>query len=263
MCFGFRRAGARFRVLVFGPVIALRKRGSLVLIASLTLLFAWVAWAQPKKGGKPAKDADKPAATATTEAPAATEKPEDDLGPPPPKTERSDEKVKSSPLNPAANEFPDGGVKPPPPQYDKLLGEIAALRSRVASLTTTLFASKLRVIVQTDGDDARISKFVTTLDDGVVFSAPDRFQADDERTIYEHAVAPGHHVIGIEIERYDARGREYQTHQASKFTVVVPEGKTLEVTVELEDDSDMAEDFPDDQDGVYELNTKLRARVAD
>ena len=176
---------------------------------------------------------------------------------------RPDDKTKPSPLNPAANEFPDGGVKPPPPDYDKLLGEIAALRSRVAALTTTMFASKLRVIVQTDGDDARITKFVVTLDDGVVYSAPDRFVAEDEKTVYEHAVAPGHHVVGVEIERYDARGREYQTWQASKFTVVVPEGKVLEALMQVEDDSDMAVDFPDDQDGEYELNVKLRARVAE
>ncbi len=241
----------------------MRKRGLLVLVTSLIVLFAWVAAGQPKKGAKPAKDADKAAAAATEEPPPEPAKPADDLGDPPPKVDKTADKARPSPLNPAANEFPDGGVKPPPPQYDKLLGEIAALRSRVASLTTTLFASKLRVIVETDGDDARISKFVVTLDDGVVFSAPDRFQALDERVVYEHAVAPGHHVVGIEIERHDARGRQFQTWQSSKFTVVVPEGKTLEAKVVLEDDSDMAEDFPDDQDGVYELNTKMRARVAD
>ena len=79
--------------------------------------------------------------------------------------------------------------------------------------------------------------------------------------MYAHAVAPGHHVIGVEVERYDARNREYRTYQTSKFTVIVPESRTLSATVVLEDDSDMAEDFPDDQDGEYELGVKLRAQV--
>ena len=235
----------------------------LVLVASLVVFLSWVPLAQPKKGAKPSKTDDKTAATESAGDAGPAVEPGDDLGPPPPKVARPDDKTKPSPLNPAANEFPDGGVKPPPPDYDKLLGEIAALRSRVAALTTTMFASKLRVIVQTDGDDARITKFVVTLDDGVVYSAPDRFVAEDEKTVYEHAVAPGHHVVGVEIERYDARGREYQTWQASKFTVVVPEGKVLEALMQVEDDSDMAVDFPDDQDGEYELNVKLRARVAE
>ena len=70
-------------------------------------------------------------------------------------------------------------------------------------------------------------------------------------------------MLGVEIERVDARGREYKTWQSTKMSIVVPESKTVEARVELEDDSDMAVDFPDDQDGEYELNVKLRAQVAD
>jgi hypothetical protein len=81
--------------------------------------------------------------------------------------------------------------------------------------------------------------------------------------VYEHAVASGHHVVGVEIERYDVRNRQYRTFQTSKFSVVVPESKRLETSITVEDDSDMAEDFPDDQDGEYDLRVKLRAMVLD
>jgi hypothetical protein len=186
----------------------------------------------------------------------------DDLGAPPPKdvAEQKPEKT-PSPLTPKPEEFPSGVAKPPPFEYDKLLGDIAALRSRVAALTTTLFASKLRVVVETKGDDARLASFNITLDDGVVFAAPDRFSAEDERTVYEHAVAPGHHVVGVEIERYDARNKEYRTWQSSRFSVVIPESKLVDTHLTIVDDSDMAEDFPDDADGEYDLRVKLRARV--
>jgi len=214
-----------------------------------------------KKGAKPDADkADKPVAGAGE--PAASSTGTDDLGAPPPKgaAEQRPE-TKPSPLTPAPAEFPSGTGKPPPFEYDKLLGDIAALRSRVAALTTTLFASKLRVVVETRGDDARLSSFNITLDDGVVFAAPDRFSAEDERTVYEHAVAPGHHVVGVEIERYDARNKEYRTWQSSRFSVIVPESKLVDAHLIVEDDSDMAEDFPDDADGEYDLRVKLRARV--
>ncbi|MCC6664004.1 MAG: hypothetical protein IT375_09675 [Polyangiaceae bacterium] len=262
----------------------MRPKSRHLWVVLLVVLSALVAFAQPKKGAAP-KEAEKKAADKDDKGKKDDKAKDDkkdakddksdggstppgaaaaDLGEPPPKqSDRPDEKTKPSPLTPRPNEFPDGGAAPAPAEYDRLLGDIAALRARVAALTTTMFKSKLKVFVETDGDNARISKFVVTLDDGVVYVAGDRFSADDEKAIYEHAVAPGHHVLGVEIERVDARGREYKTWQSTKMSIVVPESKTVEARVELEDDSDMAVDFPDDQDGEYELNVKLRAQVAD
>ena len=225
--------------------------------------------AAPVAESKPTEDPKAPEKKGASEAsqPAAEGEPapanEDDLGDPPPAVEAKAEKVRPSPLTPRPNEFPQGQAKPAPPEYDRLLSDIAALRSRVAALTTTLFKSKLRIIVRTDGDNARIHSFVVTLDDGVVFSASERFVADDERTVYEHAVAPGHHVVGVEVERTDARGKEYTTWQTSKFSVVVPDSQLLETEMLVEDDSDMAEDFPEDGDGQYDVRVRLRARVAE
>lgn len=239
-----------------------RRRIVLFVTVPLLVLFALVAFAAPRRGrqqSKPAASASAPAATGRT----VYSGPED-IGGPPPKAARNDGGPRPSPLNPQANEFPDGGIVQPPPNYDQLLGDIAALRSRVAALTTTLFASKLQVVVETDDEDsARISGFTVTLDDGVVYDATSTFSAEDERTVYEHAVAPGHHVIGVEVQRYDVRNREYTNWQNSKFSVVVPEGKKLQALIRLEDDSDMADDFPSDQDGEYDLRVRLRARVVE
>ncbi len=210
------------------------------------------AKSEPEKADKPVAAGD---ASATTSG-------SDDLGAAPPKDlAQQKPEQKPSPLTPKPEEFPSGVAKPPPFEYDKLLGDIAALRSRVAALTTTLFASKLRVVVETKGDDARLASLNITLDDGVVFAAPDRFTAEDERTVYEHAVAPGHHVVGIEIERYDARNKDYRTWQSSRFSIVIPESKLVDAHLKIIDDSDMADDFPSDADGEYDLRIKLRARV--
>jgi hypothetical protein len=70
-------------------------------------------------------------------------------------------------------------------------------------------------------------------------------------------------MLGVEIERYDARNRAYRTYQSSKFAVVVPESQKLEASFRIEDDSDMADEFPDDQDGEYDLRVRLRAQVLD
>jgi hypothetical protein len=255
----------------------MRKRPVFLALAACGLL-AGAALGQPGKKAAAPKEEDRARVDAAKPGKAEPEKPErvepaeapatpagaDDLGAPPPKsvTEQKPEK-QPSPLTPAPAEFPSGVAKPPPFEYDKLLGDIAALRSRVSALTTTLFASKLRVVVETRGDDARLSSLNVTLDDGVVFAAPDRFSADEERTVYEHAVAPGHHVVGVEIERYDARNKEYRTWQSSRFSVIVPESKLVQTHLVIIDDSDMAEDFADDADGEYDLRVKLRARVVE
>ena len=210
-----------------------------------------------KEAPPPPKDA--PPATPASDAATSG----DDLGAPPPKTSEQKPGTQPSPLTPGPGEFPTAAPKPPPVQYDKLLADIAALRSRVAAVTTTLFSSKLRVVVELDGDDARVQSLRITLDDGIVYAAPDRFTAGDPQVVYEHAVASGHHVVGVEIERYDARNREYRTFQTSKFAIVVPESKRLETSFTVEDDSDMADDFPSDQDGEYDLHVRLRAAVID
>jgi len=137
------------------------------------------------------------------------------------------------------------------------------MRGRVAALTTSLFSSKLRVSVRTAGDDARIQGFVVTLDEGVVYRAQAGFIAEDDKIVYEHAAAPGNHVVGIEIERQDTRGASFRTWQVSRFAIQIPERKTLEASVRVEDDSDMADDFPDDKDGEYELGVRLRAKVVE
>jgi hypothetical protein len=228
-------------------------------VAAPLLLLSFVALAQPKRAAKDAEDRAAPARTDKAE-PAPPGNGADDLGGPPTKAAPSEEK-KLSPLNPEANEFPDGGTQVPPVEYDKLLGDIATLRSRVSALTTTLYASKVRVVVETRGNDARVASFTVTLDDGVVFTAPERFLAEDERIVYEHSVAPGHHVLGVDVERFDTRSKEYRTWQSSRFSLVIPESKLVDAHLILQDSSDMAKDFPNDHDGTYDLRVRLRARV--
>ncbi|HEV8549576.1 MAG TPA: hypothetical protein VGQ57_11125 [Polyangiaceae bacterium] len=218
-----------------------------------------VARAEPTKSDAPTPAEGAPASSGSS---ASTVTSGDDLGAPPPKPGSEAPAQRRSPLTPEPNEFPQGAPKPPPVAYDKLLSDIAALRGRVAAVTTTLFSSKLRVLVGVEGDDARVASFRVTLDDGVVYSAADKLGADEPQVVYEHAVAPGHHMLGVEIERYDARNREYKTYQASKFAIVVPESKRVEASIRIKDDSDMGDDFPSGQDGEYDLRVRLRARVA-
>jgi hypothetical protein len=177
------------------------------------------------------------------------------------KTTFGDAGVRSSPLNPRPEEFPDGGAVSTPADLDKILGDIATLRARVAAVGDTLFKSRIMLKVETRGDHAKIGKLAVSLDEGVVYTAPAGFAADDETTIYDHAVAPGRHVLGVDIDRRDDRGETFRTGQHSRVTLEVPENQRLETTIRIDDDSDMGADFPSGQKGSYDLRIRVRAKA--
>jgi hypothetical protein len=196
-----------------------------------------------------------PAATATAAPPAASA-----TGPIPAPVEAADG-GKLSPLNPAANEFSDGGPPASAIDYDRLLADIGALRARVAAVSDTLFHSRIAVGLETSGDHGRVAALSVSLDDGVVWTSPPGFRADDLTTVYDHAVAPGHHAVTVDVERRDDRNDAFRSTQRSRFVVDVPADQRLGVEVKLWDDSSMGADFPADKKGSYELRVRMRAKA--
>jgi len=177
------------------------------------------------------------------------------------KVEVADGGTRSSPLNPEPEEFPDAGPSAGSPDVERILGEIATLRARVAAIGDTLFKSRIVVRVEARGSHAKIGKLAVSLDDGVVYTAPPGLELSDETTVYDHAVAPGRHILSVDIDRRDDRGDGFGTGQKSRFSIEVPENQRLAATVRIDDDSDMASDFPSSQKGSYDLRVRLRAKA--
>ena len=246
-----------------------------VVAAAGALASGTFALAQPK-GGKPT-GRPKPPATAKADAGAAAA-PEEPLAAagadggaarpptappePPPASESFDGGLRASPLNPAPQELPgasnvDAGA---PVDYDRLLGDIAALRARVAAVSDSLYQSRAAIALQTDGDHGKIVRLTVSLDDGVVWTAPGAtFSAADMTTVYDHAVAPGRHAVTVDVERKDDREESFRTSQRSRFTVDVPRDQRVEVQVKILDDSSMGADFPADRSGKYDLRFRVKA----
>jgi hypothetical protein len=173
-----------------------------------------------------------------------------------------DEPVRASPLNPKSEELPEGGgMESSPPDIGALLGEIASLRARVAAVSDALFHSRLLLRVEMRGAHARLAKLIVSLDDGLIYTAPPNFRAEDETVVYDHAVAPGRHMLGFEVERRDDRGDTFRNAQASRVAIEVPENDRLEATIRIDDDSDMGADFPSSKKGTYDLRLRVSARA--
>ncbi len=247
------------------------------LLAAAATVIATLALAQPR-GSRPARPAakPKPAASAGTDSPydapaaaaasgsAGPQAPavgSSDTGPVPPPAGEAADGGKLSPLNPNANEFSDAGTMAPSVDYDRLLADIGSLRARVAAVSDTLFHSRIAVALETSGDHGRIAGLSVSLDDGVVWTSPPTFRAEDSTTVYDHAVAPGHHAVTVDVERRDDRNDTFRSAQRSRFVVDVPADERLFVELKLWDDSSMGADFPTDKAGRYELRVRARARA--
>jgi hypothetical protein len=243
-------------------------------LVALALALVQVALAQPARGRKPTKpkatvvdagtgenpygeEGAAPAAGASASpAPAAV-----DAGPPPPSLahiDLGDGGIKPSPLNPAPAELPPANA-PVAPDYDKLLGDVSALRARVAAVTDTLFRSRIAISLEADGSHAKIVRLAVSLDDGVVYNAPPSTSFESRTALYEHGVAPGRHAVVVDVERKDEREETFRTAQRSRFMVDVPKDERLEVQIEIDDDSNMAKDFPGDHSGRYDLRVRAKA----
>jgi len=182
---------------------------------------------------------------------------------PPPPAAAGDGGVKASPLNPAPNEFPPqsaGDAGPSAADYDRLLGDIAALRARASAVGDALFKSRLAIQVSGDADHGKVFRLTVALDDGVVYTSPQGF-GGAPTPVYNHAVAPGRHAITLDVERRDDRNDAFRTQQRSRFIVEVPKDQELTVEVQIDDDSSMGGDFPSDRSGKYDLRFRVKAQA--
>ncbi|CAN5215541.1 hypothetical protein BH09MYX1_BH09MYX1_09300 [soil metagenome] len=168
--------------------------------------------------------------------------------------------VRMSPLNPAPNEFPGPIADAGTYDYDKLLGDIAALRARVAAVGDNLFHARIAINVRTDESHGKLGRLVISLDDGAVYTAPAGFKADDMTPIYAHAVAAGRHAITVDVERKDDRNDAFKSTQRSRFIVEVPKDQELKVEFKIIDDSDMGA-FGTDNSGGYDLRVRMKAEA--
>jgi hypothetical protein len=148
-------------------------------------------------------------------------------------------------------------------ELSALMDELVQARTRAALLGKTLFKTVTRVYVQNlAGDDAVLSKAVLKLDGAPIFRGDAAaIRGDESRQVFEGFIAPGPHVLTAEIEvnsRTDA-AYGYSLRESYKFQAL--RDKRNELSLVLRDDSDVASEFPDDQDGEYDVRMRLRVRT--
>lgn len=146
-----------------------------------------------------------------------------------------------------------------------LIDEMAQARAKAALLGKTLFKTQLRLRVQNlAAPDPRLTKLVLKLDGAPVFVGDGAtLNGDAARQVFEGAVAPGRHVLTAELVQQSRADSSfgYSLHDSYRFKA--QKDKLSELTLIVDDDSDLASEYPDDGDGEYDVRLKLRVRTKD
>lgn len=178
---------------------------------------------------------------------------------------------------PAAAPAPAAAVAPPPvapvdpgplppdlgplrADWSTLMDDMVSARQRVATLGEELFRTRLSVTLQDRaGDDQLLSAFSLELDGTPIFHTDGEIEGGDAgREVFTGALAPGPHELTIELTQSAREGGEYRYTQRDTFRFVVVRDRRTEITLVLEDDSDIARSFPSGGEGRYEIRTRVR-----
>lgn len=163
-----------------------------------------------------------------------------------------------------ASEFDPG---PPPPDvspiradYVTLMDDLVQARSRVAALGAELFRTRIRIDLQDrTGDHVSLARFVVHLDGAPVFQSDGPVEnANNGREIFTGSMAPGPHVLTIEVEQRSREDETYRYTLRESFRFQVVRERLSEVTLVLEDGSNMAQAFPSGGEGQFEVRTRMR-----
>jgi len=218
-----------------------------------------------------------PPPTEQTEEPAEPTEDEaeaEDEAPPAAETQPEEDADESAeaPVEPAVEEpstLPeeqfDPGPAPPDvspirADYVTLMDDLVQARVRVSALGAELFRRRISVDLQDrTGDNTTLTRLVVHLDGAPVFQSDGMVEgADDGRQIFTGSLAPGPHVLTLEVEQRAREDDDYRYTLRESFRFQVVRERLSEVTLILEDGSDIARSFPSGGEGRYEVRTRMR-----
>jgi hypothetical protein len=148
-------------------------------------------------------------------------------------------------------------------ELSTLMDDLVQARTRAGLIGKTLFKTLIRVHVQNlVGDDTALAKIVLKLDGAPIFRGDAAsMRGDEARQVFEGYVAPGPHVLSVELEQNSRSDQAYGYTLRESYKFQALRDKRNELSLTLRDSSDMASEFPDDQDGEYDVRMRLRART--
>ncbi len=143
-----------------------------------------------------------------------------------------------------------------------VMDALVSARARAALLGKSLFKTRIRVLLENEAaDDQALGKVALFLDGNPIFRGEGSALNPEGAKLFEGYAAPGPHVLTVEIEQRARADEGYSYTQTSALRFTVLREKLTALKLVLDDDSDIAEDFKDDQEGEYDVRLRLEVEA--
>ena len=140
----------------------------------------------------------------------------------------------------------------------KVMDELVQARSRIAVVGRELFRTKVEVrINDRTGSSQSLTNLSLRLDGAPVFRKRDGKISEDKK-VFTGFATPGPHSITLDVTLRARDDGDYQQTRRETFRFKATKEKLTEISITLDDDSDIAEDFADDGEGEYDIRTRVR-----
>lgn len=143
-------------------------------------------------------------------------------------------------------------------ELSEVLDELIQARTRASVLAKALFRTRIDINVLRRADDQQLLRIKLALDGMPIHDSDGAALRDDEARLFSGFVAPGTHEIGVEITEQSKVNPAYRYTRTERFRIETKKHTSTQVDIRLRDDSDMAEELPEGDDGKYDVSTRVR-----
>jgi hypothetical protein len=143
-------------------------------------------------------------------------------------------------------------------ELSSVMDALVSARTRVGLLGKSLFKTKVRVTMDNEAlSDQALGAVTLWLDGALIYRGEGNSLREEGAELFQGFAAPGPHVLTVEVEQRARENDEYRYTMKNGFRFFVLREHVTLLKIVLDDDSDVAEDFPDDKEGEYDVQMRL------
>jgi hypothetical protein len=139
-----------------------------------------------------------------------------------------------------------------------VMDELVSARARAGVLARTLFHTELEVEVIRRADAQDLTRVTLRLDGVTVHESDGSALAHDRAQLFRGFVTPGKHELAVELVEAGKDDARYGYTRSERYRIEVKKDRRTHVELVLRDDSDMAEEAAEGDEGEYQLDSTVR-----
>lgn len=145
-------------------------------------------------------------------------------------------------------------------EVSSVMDALIAARVRADVVARSLFRTELVVELVRRAERQRLGHLTLRLDGAPIHDSDGSAIGKDRVRLYAARLAPGMHELGVEIRESSRDAPDFRYVRSESYRIDVKKERRTRVELVLRDDSDMAEEAREGDDGTYEVETSLRVR---